>query len=128
MGGVTGWSQHYAVIQHAASSASCTMCIIIYILLHAWHSAYYSCSKHVQAVYSYPPWLIVLKKWLSLINASQSCDTSSTISRMNWWKHHELELPFWSSACKSTLLLQPSSAAAERVFSLLNNSFKEQQG
>ena len=29
--------------------------------------------------------------------------------------------------CKTALLSQPSSAAAERVFSLLNNSFKENQ-
>ena len=29
--------------------------------------------------------------------------------------------------CKTALLIQPSSAAAERVFSLLNNSFKENQ-
>ena len=28
---------------------------------------------------------------------------------------------------KTDLLIQPSSAAAERVFSLLNNSFKENQ-
>ena len=27
--------------------------------------------------------------------------------------------------CKTAVLIQPSSAAAERVFSLLNNSFKE---
>ena len=29
--------------------------------------------------------------------------------------------------CKTALLMQPSSAAAERVFSLLNNSFKGSQ-
>ena len=29
--------------------------------------------------------------------------------------------------CKPAFLIQPSSAAAERVFSLLNNSFKENQ-
>ena len=33
----------------------------------------------------------------------------------------------WSSPCKLILLIQPSSAAAERVFSLLSSSFKEQQ-
>ncbi len=30
-------------------------------------------------------------------------------------------------ACKTVLLVQPSSAAAERVFSLLSNSFAETQ-
>lgn len=47
--------------------------------------------------------------------------------KMDWWKKHEAELPLWSTSCKSVLLLQPSSAAAERVFSLLANSFCEQQ-
>ena len=45
----------------------------------------------------------------------------------DWWKQHEIELPNWSRACKMVLLFQPSSAAAERVFSLLQNSFQEQQ-
>ena len=47
--------------------------------------------------------------------------------KMDWWKRHDPELPHWSSACKSVLLLQPSSAAAEGVFSLLENSFKNRQ-
>ena len=37
------------------------------------------------------------------------------------------ELPVWSSAAKLVLLVQPSSAAAERVFSLLNSSFTDRQ-
>ncbi len=49
------------------------------------------------------------------------------IDKLDWWKKHELELPQWSSSCKSVLLIQPSSAAAERVFSLLQSSFKERQ-
>ena len=44
---------------------------------------------------------------------------------VNWWKNPEL--PQWSSACIAMLLLQPSSAAAERVFSLLNDRFNERQ-
>ena len=36
-------------------------------------------------------------------------------------------LPFWSAALRKVLLIQPSSAAAERVFSLLNASFSDQQ-
>ena len=58
---------------------------------------------------------------------SKAEDVLPTVSKTEWWKKHAHELPFWSSACKSILLLQPSSASAERVFSLLNNSFKEQQ-
>ena len=35
--------------------------------------------------------------------------------------------PNWKEVAAKLLLLQPSSAAAERVFSLLKNSFGEQQ-
>ena len=38
-----------------------------------------------------------------------------------WWKNNELQLPNWSAAAKKACLVQPSSAAAERVFSLLNS-------
>ena len=35
--------------------------------------------------------------------------------------------PHWSALARQVLLVQPSSAAAERVFSLLANSFGDQQ-
>ena len=38
---------------------------------------------------------------------------------VHWWKTNEAELLHWSSAAKMVLLLQPSSAASERVFSIL---------
>ena len=44
-----------------------------------------------------------------------------------WWKGYMADLPAWAAACKKLLLVQPSSAAAERVFSLLQNSFKKSQ-
>ena len=40
----------------------------------------------------------------------------STLDPMVWWKRHENDLPHWSKTCKMVLLVQPSSAAAERVF------------
>ena len=47
------------------------------------------------------------------------CDDASTETPIcNWWRNHE---------CKHILLCQPSSAAGERVFSLLNNSFSDRQ-
>ena len=46
---------------------------------------------------------------------------------VEWWKIHELDIPNWADVCKLILLVQPSSAAAERVFSLLQNSFSTQQ-
>jgi len=50
-----------------------------------------------------------------------------TLSAFPFFKIHATQLPVWLSAAKSTLLVQPSFAAAERVFSLLNSSFKSQQ-
>ena len=54
-------------------------------------------------------------------------DISSEIDRLEWWKKHECDLPHWSQACKNVLLVQPSSAAAERAFSILSSSFTERQ-
>ena len=39
-------------------------------------------------------------------------------SRLRWWREQE-KLPYWQSAAKVVFCLVPSSAAAERVFSLL---------
>ena len=46
---------------------------------------------------------------------------------IQWWKNNESVLPNWSAAAKKALLVQPSSAAAERVFSVLNNTFGSNQ-
>ena len=58
---------------------------------------------------------------------SKAADLSNDICRLAWWKCHAVELPCSSKACKSLLLVQPSSAVAEHAFSLLNNSFDDQQ-
>ena len=49
-------------------------------------------------------------------------DIDSSVDSLDWWKRHEQKLPNWCSA-----LVQPTSAAAERVFSLLQNSFSQRQ-
>ena len=48
-------------------------------------------------------------------------------SSLKFWKDHELSIPKWSDAARNIFLLQPSSAAAERLFSVLNNSFGKKQ-
>lgn len=58
---------------------------------------------------------------------ARAADTSADIPPLEWWKRNAGALPHWSEAAKKVLLLQPSSATAERVFSLLKNSFGEQQ-
>ena len=52
---------------------------------------------------------------------------SDEFDKLEWWRSHQHELPNWSKACKTALLIQPSSTAAERVFSLLKNDFKDNQ-
>lgn len=48
--------------------------------------------------------------------------------KVKWWHDHKNQLPHcWASAVKKVLLVQPSSVAAERVFSILNSSFNDQQ-
>ena len=47
--------------------------------------------------------------------------------KVHWWATHAAALPNWSAAVKKILLVQPSSASAERVFSLLQNAFSKQQ-
>ena len=47
--------------------------------------------------------------------------------KLAWWEANSVRLPHWASLVKKLLLIQPSSASAERVFSLLNNAFSDQQ-
>ena len=47
--------------------------------------------------------------------------------KVEWWCGNEEQLPRWASTVKQFLLVQPSSATAERVFSILKASFNEQR-
>lgn len=47
--------------------------------------------------------------------------------KVTWWAAHADNLPHWSSLVKTLLLIQPSSASAERAFSILTNVFNAQQ-
>ena len=50
-----------------------------------------------------------------------------TVDPLEWWERHFETLPHWATACKKVLLCQPSSAAVERVFSILNSHFNHSQ-
>ena len=54
-------------------------------------------------------------------------DISPDIDVLQWWKHYQNDFPRWSAALKSVILVQPSSATSERVFSLVVNLFQCQQ-
>ena len=42
---------------------------------------------------------------------------ASEDDKVKWWRQQSGHLPHWSSVVKNVLLVQPSSEAAERVFS-----------
>lgn len=48
--------------------------------------------------------------------------------KLVWWAVHRDTLPHWVVLIRKLLLVQPSSAAAERVFSFLNTLSAQQEG
>ena len=52
---------------------------------------------------------------------------SEQVDALQWWKSHEENLYNWAKACNVVLLVQPSSAAAERVFSILASPFLQRR-
>ena len=67
-----------------------------------------------------------LPSYLAKIEAIDN-DDSSDVDCLKFWKSSESTLPQWAAAVKKILIVQPSSAAVERVFSMLNNAFKDKQ-
>ena len=65
------------------------------------------------------------EEFLHYIAASEDIDPS--YDPLQFWKQHKQSLPAWSQAARQITLIQPSSAALERIFSLLRNSFGERQ-
>ena len=58
---------------------------------------------------------------------SKCSDTDANFCPLEWWKRSCGDLPTWSACARKVLLVQPSSAASERVFSMLKASFHDQQ-
>ena len=58
---------------------------------------------------------------------AKAADNDAELDLLVWWKAHSIDLPHWSTAAADILLVQPSSAAAEHVFSLLKASLGPQQ-
>ena len=54
-------------------------------------------------------------------------DISPQVDSVEWWQRKSTDLSHCSGAACQLVLVQPSSAAAEWVFSLLSNCFNEQQ-
>ena len=49
-------------------------------------------------------------------------DVNAEYDPLDFWKNHESSLPDWAKYAQKGILILPSSASAERVFSILNNS------
>ena len=49
---------------------------------------------------------------------AKATDVAPNLSCLDWWNQSETSLPYWSAATRRVLLVQPSAAASERVFSL----------
>ena len=49
--------------------------------------------------------------------------TAFTAAVLKWWRCHARHIPHWATAARIMFAISPSSAAAERVFSILANSF-----
>ena len=56
--------------------------------------------------------------------AAEDVNVLNEKQKVEWWHRQEERLPRWATAVKQVLLIQPSSAVAERVFSILKASFK----
>ena len=58
---------------------------------------------------------------------ADGADLQTEEEKLQWWSRNEANLPNWSSVVKKVILVQPSSASAERVFSIMKNFFTNQQ-
>ena len=75
---------------------------------------------------NFPSIIAGLKSELSDYLA-RAAGMSSEVDAIQWWQQESRDLPTWGASFCKVLLIQPSSAAAERVFSLLSNSFGHHQ-
>ena len=68
-----------------------------------------------------PNFIAELAQYLGL------ADGVAKVDLLDWWFKNEEKLPSWEAAYKKVILCQPSSAAVERVFSILKSSFDTDQ-
>ena len=58
--------------------------------------------------------------------AIKDVELTTDEQKLEWWSR-QTEVPGWSAAVSKLLVVQPSSAASERVFSLMSTLFNKQQ-
>ena len=67
-----------------------------------------------------------MKKELSTYVA-EATGVDASVDVLEWWEKHSTELSMWPDVVQDIVLLQPTSAAAERVFSILKSLLGPQQ-
>ena len=67
-----------------------------------------------------------LKSELHIYSAAVE-DISTSINPLEWWMSHQDKLPNWAFNFQKVVTIQSASAAVESVFSLLSNSFSQNQ-
>lgn len=115
----------------------------LYDIVRAFRAARMACPTTVQELHPHPQDVQQLRQFPFLDDDAIIGDLQKELptylaeadgirvdrgQELRWWKDHQAALPHWSSAASQLALVQPSSAAAERVFSLLRAQFDEQQG
>ena len=73
--------------------------------------------------------LCISEKLPNYLAAAQDVFMPCEEDKVKWWRQQSDKLPHWSSrsAVMKVLLVHPSSAATERVFSSLNSLFNDSQ-
>lgn len=66
-------------------------------------------------------------KHVSIDHTESVVDHSFTTGVLKFFKEHRAEFPAWAQAARIVFAFTPNSAAAERVFSLLNSMFDDDQ-
>ena len=61
------------------------------------------------------------------VAAAQNVTMACEEDKVQWWRQHSDRSPHWSFAVMKVILVQPSSAAAKRIFPIINSSFNDSQ-
>ena len=69
----------------------------------------------------------LITELLNYVGAAHNITMACEEDKVKCWRQHSDRLPHWSSAVMKVLLVQPSSAAVERVFSIIDSSFNDSQ-
>ena len=78
------------------------------------------------ALKKYPALIPGLKIELAAYKAA-CAELPKDVDILRWWRLQRAKLPSWVKLLRLVLLLSPSSAAVERVFSIMRRTFHEQQ-